>query len=38
MHCLRILHRDIKPSNICWSPSTKKYVFIDFGLASIAQE
>lgn len=33
MHRLQIIHYDIKPENIMFSPSHKKFIFIDFGMA-----
>ena len=33
-----MVHRDIKPLNIAWSPSFEKWVFLDFGFATIVQE
>jgi serine/threonine protein kinase len=29
---------DIKPENICFSPTLKKYIFIDYGLGKIIRE
>ena len=38
MHSLKMVHRDIKPLNIAWSPSFEKWVFLDFGFATILEE
>ena len=34
MHSLKIVHRDIKDKNVSWSPTFKKWVFLDFGFAT----
>jgi serine/threonine protein kinase len=33
MHQFYITHNDIKPDNIVYSPTYKKFVFIDYGLS-----
>ena len=33
LHSARLVHRDIKPDNILYSPSRRRFVFADFGLA-----
>ena len=38
MHQLKIVHRDIKEKNIGWSPSLKKWVFLDFGFTTCLEE
>ena len=38
MHSLQIVHCDIKPANVMFSPSLKKFVFIDFGVSRILRE
>ena len=38
MHSLRMVHRDIKPANVNWSPHFQKWVFIDFGFATMLEE
>ena len=38
MHSLHIVHRDIKPANVGWSPSFRKWVFLDFGFAKNLQQ
>ena len=38
MHSLQFVHLDIKDSNIAWSPSFKKWIFLDFGFAMMLQE
>ena len=38
MHSLQIVHRDIKPANVGWSPSFRKWVFLDFGFAKNLQQ
>ena len=38
MHQLKIVHRDIKEGNIGWSPSLKRWVFLDFGFSKNIQE
>ena len=32
---LEIVHHDVHPGNIMWNPRKKKYVLLDFGLATI---
>ena len=34
MHSLKVVHRDIKDKNVSWSPTFKKWVFLDFGFAT----
>ena len=38
MHSLQIVHRDVKPSNVVWTPSFRKWVFLDFGFAKNLQQ
>ena len=38
MHSLHITHGNIKPDNIMFSPSLKKFVFVDFGVSRIIKE
>ena len=38
MHSLHIIHGDISTDNVMYSPSLKKFVFIDFGLSRILKE
>lgn len=35
MHRLGIFHFDIKPDNILYSPTRKKWIFIDYNLSSL---
>lgn len=38
MHSYQIVHLDVNPDNIMLSPTTKKAIFIDFGLSKIIAE
>ena len=38
MHSLHIIHGDIKPENVMFSPSLKKFVFVDYGVSRIIKE
>ena len=38
MHSLKIVHRDIKDKNVSWSPTFKKWVFLDFGFATFLKQ
>ena len=38
LHSLNIAHRDIKPANVDWSPHFQKWVFLDFGFATMLEE
>ena len=38
MHSLKLVHRDIKPLNVAWSPTFKRWIFLDFGFSTILQE
>ncbi|CEF62442.1 Cell division cycle 7-related protein kinase [Strongyloides ratti] len=35
LHCRNIIHRDVKPGNFLYNKREKKYMLVDFGLASI---
>ena len=38
MHSLKMVHRDMKENNIGWSPSFRRWVFLDFGFTTILKE
>ena len=38
MHKLKMVHRDIKRKNIGWSHHFQRWVFLDFGFATILEE
>jgi serine/threonine protein kinase len=38
LHSLGIVHIDIKPANICYSPTLKEFIFIDFGFSRFITE
>ena len=38
MHSLKIVHRDIKERNVAWSHHFQRWVFIDFGFATVLKE
>jgi len=35
LHWLGIVHHDVNPQNIMWHPLSKRYVLLDFGMATI---
>ena len=38
LHAFKCVHMDIKPDNISYSPISKKFVFLDFGLSEFISE
>ena len=38
MHALKMVHRDIKDKNVAWSHHFQRWVFIDFGFATVLKE
>ena len=38
MHTLRMVHRNIKDLNVAWSRHFSRWVFIDFGFATLLKE
>ena len=38
MHSLKMVHRDMKPENVDWSSHFQRWVFLDFGFATVLEE